>query len=182
MNKRGNILTIFSHKIIVATGILIFTLIYFWDVSSLNNSQDKLLVDPVIWIIILLYPIIIWQEWREKNNKTTEKVGITEQLLDDADLTDQLENEEEEDEASARLTKKIFYFMLSTLLYLLIMNYLGFVITTIIYMPIIMWILGTKSKKTLILLPIGFTVLLYILFSNLLGIPLPQGLLLQGVL
>ncbi len=181
MKKQGKIFTVFSHKIIVATGILILTLLYFIDVSSLNNPEDKLLVNSVIWIIILLYPIIIWQEWREKNNKTSEKAGITEQLLDDVNLTDQQGEESDDEETSARLNKRIFYFMLSTFLYLVIMNYLGFIITTIIYMPILMLILGTTSKKILIILPIVFTILLYILFNNLLGIPLPQGLLLQEV-
>jgi hypothetical protein len=164
VGKSGKFFTTFIHRIIVATGILLFTILYFFEIDSLKNAQDKLLVNPVIWIMILLYPIIIWQEWKEKRKEEhTEKA-------------------EEDDESSARMSKKIFFFMLSTFLYLILMNYVGFIIMTIVYMPFLMWVLGTKSKKTLIILPIVFTVLLYILFNNLLGIPMPQGILLEGVL
>ncbi|MEI3606478.1 tripartite tricarboxylate transporter TctB family protein [Pseudogracilibacillus sp. SE30717A] len=166
MGKLRNILTPFVHRIIVATSILIFTLLYLFEISSLKNAQDKLLVNPVIWIIFLLYPIIIWQEWREKRKKETTHEATN----------------EAESEASSRLSKKVFLFMISTLLYLVLMNYIGFIISTIAFMPFLMWVLGTSSKKILIILPIATTVVLYLLFNNLLGIPLPQGIILQGVL
>lgn len=166
MDKQRKLFSHFSHRIIVATGILIFTLIYFVDVSSLNNPQDRLMVSPVIWIIIILYPIIIWQEWKENKKRKNDE---------------QLQEQSEDDETSAKLNKRILLFMVSTLVYLAVMSYLGFIISTIIYMPFLMWVLGTKSKKVLVVLPIAFTILLFFLFNNLLGIPLPQGFL-QGVL
>lgn len=174
MGKFRSILTPFVHRIIVATAILAFALLYLYEIADLKNAQDKLLVNPVIWIIVILYPIIIWQEWRTfKKNKQEETEGKI-----DAN------NEEEPDgssETSAKLTKKIFFFMLSTFVYLLLMDSLGFMITTVLYMPFLMWNLGTKSKTVLIILPIVTTIVLYFLFNLLLDIPLPQGIL-QGVL
>lgn len=171
MDKSNKKITPFMHRIIVATLILLFIIVYYFDISSLKNSQDKLLVNPIIWIVILLYPIIIWQEWREKKkNEAVQQEDVTEKEID------------EDDETSARLSKKVLLFMIFTLAYLILLNYVGFIVSTIIYMPALMSVLGTKSKKILIILPIATTVILYILFNNLLGIPLPEGVLLQGVL
>ncbi|WP_339182039.1 tripartite tricarboxylate transporter TctB family protein [Oceanobacillus sp. FSL W7-1293] len=169
MGGLGKFFNAFVHRVIVATGILIFSVVYLVDISSLNSAQDKLMVNPIIWIIILLYPLIIWKEWKEwKEVKQSADTGEKES--------------DEVDESSAKLSKKVFLFMLSTLIYLVLMNYLGFLIMTIIYVPTLMWILGTTSKKVLIILPIAFTLLLFYLFNNLLGIPIPSGLLLEGVL
>lgn len=170
MGKFRGLFSPFAHRIIVATGILLFALLYLYEIGSLKNPQDKLLVNPVIWIIIILYPIILWQEWRQFKGKQSEEVQSEET------------KEDEDSETSARLTKKIFFFMLSTFGYLILMNYLGFFIMTILFMPLLMWILGTKSKWILIILPIVTTGILYILFDPILGIPLPQGMLIEGVL
>lgn len=170
MGKFRGLLSPFAHRIFVATGILLFALLYLYEISSLNHSQDKLLVNPVIWIIVILYPIIIWQEWRQFKGKQAQE------------QTSEPEKEKESSETSAKLTKKVLFFMLSTFGYLIGMNYLGFFMMTIIYMPLLMWVLGTKSKRILIILPIATTIILYVLFDMVLEIPLPQGLLLQGVL
>lgn len=169
--KKSNILSPFGHRIIVATGILLFSIIYLIDIETLKNSQDKLLVNPVIWIIIILYPIILWQEWREWKREKEKETLQSQVKADDGD---------EEDETSAKLTKKIFYFMVSTMLYLALMNYLGFAIMTLVFMPVLLWILGTKSKRVLIFLPIITTFVLFMLFDYLLGIPLPLGTLFEG--
>lgn len=168
MGKLRNLLSPFAHRVIVATGILLFALLYLYEIGSLKNPQDKLLVNPVIWIMVILYPIILWQEWRQfKQSKSEEETA---------------EDDKESADTSAKLTKKIFFFMLSTFGYLILMNYFGFFIMTILYMPLLMWILGTKSKWTLIILPIVTTVVLFVLFDLVLGIPLPQGVLIEGVL
>ena len=154
---------IFMHRIIVATAILLFAILYLFEIGSLKSVQDKLLVNPIIWIMFLLYPIIIWQDWKEYRKKSS-----TEEVAPDG-------------ESSSRMNRKLLFFILSTFVYLLLMDYVGFIIITILYMPFLMWVLGTTSKKTLIILPIVFTVLMYILFNNLLGIPMPQGILVEGV-
>lgn len=165
MEKQNKIFTTFFHRIVIATGILLFTIFYFMETNSLQNPQDKLLINPVILIMVLLYPIIIWQEWREHKKEQKE-------VKDESELS---EEGESDDESSAKLTRKVFLFMLLTLLYLLVIEYVGFIITTVIYMPVLMYVLGTKSKKILITLPVIFTILLYLLFNNMLGIPLPLG-------
>ena len=145
-------------------------MLYLYEIGALKNPQDKLMVNPVIWIIIILYPVILWQEWRQFKSRNSEEGQAAE------------DEENEESETSAKLTKKILFFMLSTFGYLILMNYLGFFIMTILFMPLLMWILGTKSKLTLIILPIVTTVILFVLFDLILGIPLPQGMLIEGVL
>jgi len=166
----GKFLTPFVHRIIAATLILLFTIIYIIDASALENSQDTLMVIPVLWIMVLLYPIIIWQEWRAAKKQEAEKQEVAE------------EEEDADNETTLKLSKKVLLFMILTFIYLILMNYIGFIISTILYMPALMWVFGTKSKKLLIILPIVTAVVLFFLFNNLLGIPLPQGVLIEGVL
>lgn len=164
-------LTPFVHRVIIATLIFLFVLIYLFDVSNLNYQQDTLMVKPILWIMMVLYPIVIWQEWRSAKKQNAEKKE-----------TGNEKAESEEDDTSTRLSKKVILFMVFTFAYLILMNYIGFIISTIIYMPALMWVFGTKSKKMLIALPIATAFLLFFLFNNLLGIPLPQGVLIEGVL
>lgn len=161
-------LTPFVHRIIAATLILVFALIYLIDVSALENEQDTLMINPIIWIMVILYPIIIWQEWKAAKKQKAKKEENVE--------------EDTESETFVRLSRKVFLFMIFTFIYLVLMHYIGFIISTILYMPVLMYVFGTKSKKMLIVLPIVTAVVLFILFNNLLSIPLPQGVLLEGVL
>lgn len=154
----------FIHRIIVATSILILAVIYFFDVKDLKNPHDRLLISPVFWIMVILYPIIIWQEIREAK----KTIHDSEEVEGDGD--------------SYRLTKKVGFFMISVMIYLILLNYIGFIISTILFLPALMWILGTKSRLFPIIFSIIATGLLYLFFDILLGIPLPIGILIEGVL
>lgn len=154
----------FIHRIIIATSILILAIIYFFDVQDLKNPHDRLLISPVFWIMIVLYPIIIWQEIREARNNKKES------------------DETEDDGETYKMTKKIGLFMISIVIYLTLMHYIGFIISTVLFLPALMWILGTKSKVMPIVFSIIVTGVLYLFFDILLGIPLPAGILLEGVL
>lgn len=154
----------FIHRLIVPTGIMLLAVIYFFDVQALKNPQDRLLINPIFWIMVFLYPIILWNEWR--NWKSRTKLDFK-----------SADKGAEPDEYNVKLTKKVALFMLSVALYLATVNFVGFVVMTLMFIPLLMYILGTKSVKLLILIPILATFVLYMLFGFLLGIPLPVGIL-----
>src|SRR5699024_12464485 len=115
----GKFLTPFVHRIIAATLILLFTIIYIIDASALENSQDPLLVIPVLWILVLLYPIIIWQEWRAAKKQEAEQQA-------DADAEGDAENDTCLEHSQQGLLR-----MIASFIYLIFVNFSGWLISAL---------------------------------------------------
>jgi putative tricarboxylic transport membrane protein len=63
-------------------------------------------------------------------------------------------------------------------LYVVLMYYLGYVIATLIFMPLFMWILGPKTKKafvTIVIVSLALTFGMQYGFANVLKVFLPTG-------
>ena len=71
----------------------------------------------------------------------------------------------------------IFGFM-AFLAYVLLMYYLGYTIATLIFLPVIMWILGPRDKKSVVVITLttlGVTFIIYYSFLKFLRVFLPEG-------
>jgi putative tricarboxylic transport membrane protein len=73
-------------------------------------------------------------------------------------------------------TRLIIFTCVMTILYALIFEHAGYVISTTVYMAALLFALNDGMKKWLtnILVAVGFSVGIYLLFSMALGIPLPM--------
>lgn len=71
--------------------------------------------------------------------------------------------------------KQFFFVFLSCIGYIILLNVVGFVISTIAYL-LFCFIVFKIRKITGILTCIGFTVFIYLVFSIFLKVPLPTGL------
>ena len=56
----------------------------------------------------------------------------------------------------------------------LIINYVGFIISTILITLILSYMLGNRNKLSLVLFPVCFTLVIYFVFANLLHVNLPE--------
>lgn len=66
------------------------------------------------------------------------------------------------------------------MVYVILMYYLGYLISTLIFLPVLMWILGPKTKTaaiTIVLVSLGLTVGMQVGFARLLKVFLPDGAL-----
>ena len=63
------------------------------------------------------------------------------------------------------------------LAFLIALPYLGFILATIPFFAVFMWLYGEHRKKILIIGALGIPVILYILFRHGFGVMLPRGLL-----
>lgn len=64
------------------------------------------------------------------------------------------------------------------LAYVILMYYLGYPIATLIFMPVLMWVLGPRNKKAAlitVLTTLGVTFIIYYSFLKLLRVFLPEG-------
>jgi len=74
-------------------------------------------------------------------------------------------------------TKKVIGFILLVLVYLLLVTYVGFIITSVVFLFSCLLLFEVKSKVILIFMPLGVSLFLYLLFAVWFGVPLPEGLL-----
>lgn len=64
------------------------------------------------------------------------------------------------------------------LLYVILMRYLGYLISTLLFLPVFMWVLSPRTKRTaliILLTALGLTFSLQYTFTNLLKVYLPEG-------
>lgn len=73
-------------------------------------------------------------------------------------------------------TIRLFVFIVSIGVYLVIMEWLGFIITTLVFIAGMMFYLGVRSKKLMVLVPVCLTMLIYLMFDVWLSITLPVSI------
>jgi len=71
--------------------------------------------------------------------------------------------------------KSLFNIVIICILFVYFMFYTGFIILTPFYMATLMYLLGERRKKRLIVVSLGMTLFIMIVFVKILYIPLPRG-------
>lgn len=67
--------------------------------------------------------------------------------------------------------------VLGLCLYTLVLDFLGFIMATMILSMILLGVLGMRSWRSLLLTSLATSILCYVLFDRLLGVELPAGIL-----
>ena len=80
----------------------------------------------------------------------------------------------------ARDPKKFFILILFLIIYVWIMRYLGFIISTLIFLPLTMRYMGYNKFRKSIIISAGITLFVYILFVKLFEIQLPEATIIFG--
>ena len=71
--------------------------------------------------------------------------------------------------------KKIALSVILLLLYIVVMPWIGFGLSTLLYVPAFILVLGERRKLVLILSPLLVTVFVILIFSRFIAIPFPKG-------
>ena len=61
-------------------------------------------------------------------------------------------------------------------------NYIGYYISSAIFIVVLMWLLGSRSKVELITIPIGWVLFTYFVFAQLLNVRLPVGSIITNIM
>lgn len=83
----------------------------------------------------------------------------------------------EEKEEKPVKDRSVLYTIILTLAYLLLMNFIGFLILTPIYVFVLLWSINYRNTPRLIALSISATIVVTFVFQFLLNVPIPQGIL-----
>ena len=86
-----------------------------------------------------------------------------------------LKDESEKKEKSKIDIKSLLIFGLVCILYLLVFNFLGFVLSTIILLVLLMMLLGERRWWFILLVSVISSLVIYLLFAKYLSVMLPKG-------
>lgn len=95
---------------------MVFAIYYLIEIQTMPGGDDQILIVPVILIMVVLFLVIFYKEWRaakESIAKTPAKEEGMDELI--------------EDESAARWSKKSLSFIVLVALHLFMMNLVGFI-------------------------------------------------------
>lgn len=82
----------------------------------------------------------------------------------------------EEKPALQNFTRRVASVMLLVGLYIFGMNFLGFIIATLLFQWLMLWVIGYRKKLLFFLSPVGVTGVIYVIFVKMMYVPLPRGI------
>lgn len=156
--KKKHLIKLFS-SLTIPVIILIYTISYHLGTRGpiIDPKKTYILVKPIIYLIIILVFYVIYLEIK----KNVKLKGIKLEK-EDHKITEIIKN------------KKIILGFIS-FLYLLVINVLGFLLSTFAMLAIIMWLFGVKNKKIIFILPFVMSIGIFVVFQIILRVPLPMG-------
>ena len=78
-------------------------------------------------------------------------------------------------------TEKVLVFICMTILYLIVMQIIGYTVSTLAYLIGGMMYLTYRNWKVMITISVGWVVFSYLIFFKLLYVPLPKGMLIEWI-
>ncbi|WP_078427539.1 tripartite tricarboxylate transporter TctB family protein [Alkalihalobacterium alkalinitrilicum] len=131
---------------------------YFYQLGPISHVESNiLLIKPVFYLLVLATVTYIGLQIF---NIAIKKKTVS----DDAPVGDE----------PIHFSRTIG-FAISTIIYVFLLEYIGFIIMTFLYMVYLMLFLGVRSYKVLIFVPIIIIFLLYVSSELWLNIRLPKG-------
>lgn len=86
-----------------------------------------------------------------------------------------LKHEEKQETEVIAQTKIILPYCVMITLYLFLMSRIGYIVSTVVFMLVSLLYLKFKSKIGMVIISIVTTILIYLMFSNFLGVILPRA-------
>jgi hypothetical protein len=151
-----------TDKIFFPCITLAFAIAYRLQVSDLS-SKALLFAKPLIYICSVL--------------------GIYVTIKDGVKVRKIRHSDKEESRSMERILKgvvsqkKTVMLMIMVLTYLLLLEYIGFIVTSLAFLSITMILLGVRRILLLTAVPLSVVAFVYFLFSRWLLVPLPKGIL-----
>jgi len=74
------------------------------------------------------------------------------------------------------VVRKVILMIAVSVIYLLIMSSVGFYLTTLVYLPVMIWLLGVRKIRVITLSTGLVLFFIYLVFSAFLRVPIPEGI------
>ena len=157
----------YLKKMVLPTVVMAWSTIYF--IECLGYSlKSRRLVQMVYFMMLGLYVI----------NGITDYIATKKEWAEKGDAKDNAKAEKTSTNLIVMLKEnKTIVLFATLLLYVLALDFIGFIITTLIFTAFVLYVMGERRIPLLVGMPIGLVVLLYLIFKVGLNVPLPTGIL-----
>lgn len=156
---------------IFSTTIILFSTVLLILTFQIPETSSTYIIGPRFWpafllIFMLILGVLLLFKTFIKDNADKKKNDSEVELAEEVPVDGEVES------------RGPFIFIMITVVigYILLINVLGFLVSTIVFMYLGNILLGTKNQLTAILTSVIGTLVLLFVFSNLLSIPLPRGM------
>jgi len=147
-----------SGSLIFPFIVLSFCTAYLIQSSKIFTNLTMLLVRLTFYAIVVFTFLVLKEEIQITTGKKTDSRKAPNNFFADK-------------------RKRIWFFIIGMGAYIVLLDKLGFILSTLFFTSIMMNMLGIKDKKILILLPVCLVTIIYFMFSAWLMVPLPSGIL-----
>lgn len=158
-------------KFFVPTAILGWATYYYIEILGKKASAGYF-IKPVFWILAVLYVAIIFMDVREL--RASQKREQIEAQTDTEEVRAEKAAKESEDNQD---TIRTIICLGSSVVYIFLLPYLGFIIATTLFLFGLFWWLKAKNKLLAFVLAVVVTMGMYALFGLGLKVPLYTGFL-----
>ena len=131
--------------------LLLCATVYFAEVSQ-GKPQDMMLIKPVFYLMVLLFCV----------NAATDMRAILRDRVKDA-------------QSGSSSLRQILSFAGLAVLLLVTLPFLGFLISSTLFIFLVLTMFKVENRKILFLMPIGVSATLYALFEFVFAVALPTG-------
>lgn len=145
-------------RLAMPTAVLLWAVFYYVEVMG-YSAKNHYLIQPVFWIMFVLYVINTIGDYREWKNTRSEEEETSVKNID------------------KQKTIRIVSVVVIMGLYSIVMSFLGFLISTFIFTFGVLWVMAERKWYKLTLIPLFLDIFLYVVFHMGLRIPLPTGFL-----
>ena len=170
----GIAMTVVLKHSIASTLVLALCVIFF--LESLNYPESAARLPQILIIILAFLAILMLIESIVKYRKSDTSTVIEEKNK----LISKLEGAHDEVNVVAKhepiKVKRVLIFGTMIALYIFLLELLGYFILTPLFTFTALMYLKATNVVTAILLAVGFTVIIYVLFSIFLYVPIPLGI------
>ena len=158
----------FWKSLILTTLILIWSATYYVEVSNLSWKNNSL-IKPVFWVMVVLYFINLTIDYME-NKKEIKNKEKNNQISNIAVV------EKGKNISFDSTAIRISLVFICIFLYVIIVQLIGYIISTYLLLIGLMIVMGVSHWKLIIFFPAIFVAMLYAIFKLGLNIPLPVGI------
>ncbi|MEN1762000.1 tripartite tricarboxylate transporter TctB family protein [Anoxynatronum sibiricum] len=146
-----------------------FSMAYFNDISRLAQ-REKLVVQGLMAVVLVLWVVQAVRLFIEiRKSVSDNKSPQTQQNKE----TKQIHNQPTMKELMAN--KQVLLIILAAI-YMIVFPFIGFFVTSFIFVLAVNLLMGTKSKLQLFAIPTGLLIFVYILFILIFKVRLPAGI------
>lgn len=163
-------------EIVVLLLIFGYSAYYYLEVSALPSRTINLLLIQPVFVVIAISTIALILIKVRKALRSSMPSAPT-QATSATDVVAATLSESPDGPVDRHFIKNGIAFGLCTLAFVLLLDRLGFVSSSFLYLSILIYLLGSRSLWLTIVLPVAVVGFLYVTMSILLKFPMPQGIL-----